>query len=210
MSGVKSCEPYYSGVCRKVLTVKLPLGQHRAKLFHTQYKVKEVIVMEQGTEYMPVKGYKGYWVSRDGKIWSEHKNGFKAVSPTAKSKYLYWNVEVKGKTKHLSVHRTVAEAFIPNPEKLPEVDHINRNILDNRVDNLRWVDRLGNLKNSSCGMVRNHRMCVLVHDGGVWAIAESIKEMARVCEAEYGLSKSSMEKYRKVKGYEIKSVTTRA
>ena len=53
-------------------------------------------------------------------------------------------------------------------------------------------------------------MCVLVHDGGVWAIAESIKEMARVCEAEYGLSKSSMEKYRKVKGYEIKSVTTRA
>lgn len=166
--------------------------------------------MEQGTEYMPVKGYKGYWVSRDGKIWSEHKNGFKAVSPSKNSKYLYWSVEIKGKTKHLSVHRTVAEAFIPNPQNLPEVDHINRDILDNRVDNLRWIDRLGNLKNSGCGMVRNHKVCVLIHNGGIWAIAESVKEMARVCESAYGLSKSSMDKYRKVKGYEIKSVTTRA
>ena len=52
-----------------------------------------------------------------------------------------------------TVHRLVALAFIPNPDGLPTVDHINRNKTNNHVSNLRWASRLlqcTNRGNYSC------------------------------------------------------------
>lgn len=49
--------------------------------------------------------------------------------------------------KRVSVHRVVASAFIPNSNNYPEVDHINQNKLDNRVENLRWVTKSMNCIN---------------------------------------------------------------
>lgn len=46
-----------------------------------------------------------------------------------------------------SLHRAVAELFIPNPENKPCVDHINTNKLDNRACNLRWVSYKENCNN---------------------------------------------------------------
>lgn len=56
-------------------------------------------------------------------------------------------LSVNGKQKTLNVHRLIAMAFHPNPESLPEVDHINRNKDDNRPCNLRWCDRKTNVDN---------------------------------------------------------------
>lgn len=62
----------------------------------------------------------------------------------------YRNVSIKdkdGKQKSVGVHRLVGEAFIPNPENKPQIDHINTVRNDNRVENLRWATPLENMTN---------------------------------------------------------------
>ena len=59
--------------------------------------------------------------------------------------------------KRYSQHRVVAETFVPNPDQLPMVDHINRDRADNSVANLRWVTNRENQENTAVWEGVDHR-----------------------------------------------------
>lgn len=87
-----------------------------------------------------IKGYEDlYAVSNFGKVKSL-KYG-KILKPQNKGNgYLQVSLCRNGKRKTLLVHRLVAEAFIPNPYGLPEINHIDENKSNNCVENLEWSD----------------------------------------------------------------------
>lgn len=98
-----------------------------------------------------IKNYPNYQVSSMGNVkrLSNNKTRKEKILRHLKDRggYLYINLWENGKVKHYRVHRLVAEAFIPNPNNLPQIDHINTNKSDNRVENLKWVTQKENNNN---------------------------------------------------------------
>ena len=115
--------------------------------------------------WKPIKGYEEFYeVSNAGRIrskdrkmvlsdgkrnWEYIKKGRILKPVTRQHGYLGVMLYGKGgqKTrgfKTFSVHRLVAEAFIPNPNGLPEVNHIDEDKTNNRVENLQWVSHIDN------------------------------------------------------------------
>ena len=85
-----------------------------------------------------------YQVSNTGRI---KKNG-KLKYPSANNGYLRIGILINGKYKTFGVHRLVAEAFIPNPENKPEVNHIDCNKYNNNVSNLEWTTKRENIEHA--------------------------------------------------------------
>lgn len=90
--------------------------------------------------------YEGlYQVSNFGRVKSLWFGQERIMKPYKNKKgYLQLILCKEGKQKHLYVHRLVAQAFIDNPDNLPEVNHRDENKENNRVENLEWCNRLYN------------------------------------------------------------------
>lgn len=104
-------------------------------------------------EWKEIKGYEGlYEVSDIGEVRSLPRQGTKGriLKQHERKGYLRVGLTKDHKTTWCSVNRLVAEAFIPNPDNLEQVDHINSNRLDNRAENLQWLTRQDNVI-KACG-----------------------------------------------------------
>lgn len=119
-----------------------------------------------------IKGYEGYYqISNYGRVASIQRTfickdkkpqtrHFMILKPT-KEKHGYMLIKLTKNDNHKGflIHRLVAQAFIPNANNKPEVNHINGNKEDNRVPNLEWVNRSENMR---------HRIDVLGFKGGMF------------------------------------------
>lgn len=114
--------------------------------------------MKEVWRNVPIKEYAHlYQVSNLGHVrskdrWIKQKNGSKAfktgriLKPLSDGRgYLKVVLCNKPYRRRLFIHRLVALAFIPNPNNLPEVNHINENKRDNCASNLEWCTRLYNI-----------------------------------------------------------------
>lgn len=151
-----------------------------------------------------IEGYEGlYQVSNLGRIKSLHRriehphSGFitlkeRILKPsTDTSGYLFVRLCNNGKSKQLLVHRLVAQTFLENPQKLPEVNHIDECKSNNQISNLEYCDRSYNI-NYGTATVRaaktrtNHPSFskqILCIETGI--IYPSISEAGRLFNSKY-------------------------
>lgn len=100
-------------------------------------------------KWKTIPGYEGKYEASDrGNIRSLNRNKTTIMRLTL-TRHNYYMVTLRqnGKNVHRSVHRLIALTWIPNPNNLPEVDHINSIPSDNRLENLRWCTKEENMHN---------------------------------------------------------------
>ena len=113
--------------------------------------------------WKPVVGYEGlYEVSNLGNVKSlnyKRRNVIRVLKAgTGSGGYKHIELHKNSKPKHFLIHRLVAQAFIPNPNNYPEVNHKDENKQNNCVDNLEWCDAKYNINYGTCIQRRMQKM----------------------------------------------------
>lgn len=98
--------------------------------------------------------YDNYNISEDGVLTNRKGHEIKAY---LKQGYKYAVIRYRGTNVNKAIHRIVAEAFIPNPDGKPQVNHKDGNKLNNTVSNLEWVTAKENTRHSVYVLKRDHQ-----------------------------------------------------
>ena len=123
--------------------------------------------MPKVEEYSSIEGFPNYLVTSHGRIISLKDNkGKRRIKELKQAKnkrndYMQLTLHKNGKCYTKRVHRLVAQAFIPNPENKPQVNHIDENKTNNHMSNLEWMTSIENVNHGT----RNERASKVLSDG---------------------------------------------
>ena len=140
---------------------------------------KQVGGLRLSMNLVKLAGYDHYYVSDEGYIYSNNK---RLASRINKDGYDNVFLYKDGKGKNYKVHRLVAQAFIPNPQNLPEVNHKDHNPSNNKVENLEWCDRTYNNRYSRAKKVKQ-----LTLDGQLIKTWECTRDIERTIKIAHNM-----------------------
>lgn len=158
-------------------------------------------------EWRDIAGYESYYqVSSLGRVrsverWVQDRFGMKApyrihekiLKPKrSQTGYLFVHLSKDGHAHPQRIHRMVAEAFIPNPDRLPTVNHKNEDKTDNRVENLEWCTQAYNneygtrTQRSQLSQKQRRPVTMYTKDGQPMRTFPTLVEAARYIVNEIG------------------------
>lgn len=128
-----------------------------------------------------------YIITKDGVVFDTFKS--RIVAPFIRNGYQCVRIQ----HKNFYIHRLLAEAFIPNPENKPEVNHKDGRKLNNRIENLEWCTYSDNIQHAYNTGLRAHRATQVkcIETGQIF---DSVKE----AESFYGIKDRTL--YRHLEG----------
>ena len=153
------------------------------------------VMIERPTEAVPVVGFENYLITKTGEIYS-CKTGKYMKNHTDKQGYLYTMLtNEKGQLCHKKNHIAVAEAFLPNLDNLPLVNHLDGNKQNPSVDNLEWDTYSGNTQHAyDNGLIRKNWKPMVRIDPGTMEqvyfrnVTEAVQETKNASQT--GISKA--------------------
>lgn len=143
---------YYSIYCR-----------NKGRPIDWRLQIKQIMIDDEYYKRMPIEGYDNYLLSNNGKLWSLRNWCFVKPFKDNRGGYLFYSIHNSNDTKKginikhpLTIHRLVMATFGPPGPPCPQylidnndvsIDHINHDIIDNRIENLRWMSKKENGSN---------------------------------------------------------------
>lgn len=130
-------------------------------------------------EIKAIPDFTGYYASSEGNIYTSIQQGCRDRFNTQKRiplkllnerptkngyKRVYMRRDSTNKREDIYIHRIIAQLFVPNPNNLPEVNHLDCNRENNKSNNLMWVSRIENWKYAlDCGYMKRNKLGQFCH-----------------------------------------------
>lgn len=162
-----------------------------------------------GEEWREVEGAEGYWISNLGRFKKINHLGENLRKASIDSEG-YCRINIGH--KKLRLHRVVAEAFIPNPNNLPVIDHLDNDKQNCKASNLEWVTQKENTRRAAAdGLIGNNdtRVVLAIDKEDNAYLFDSGAEAARWINTEArSVTKALAGKQPTVKGYTVRRISS--